>query len=103
MPHSIALNSGTAALHLALDAIGLKQGDEVILPTITFAATGEVVTYFGARPVLVDCEPEAFTIDPVAVERAITPRTRAIIPVHLAGHPCQISTYLRSPNVTAFM
>ena len=94
VPHSIALNSGTAALHLALDAIGLKQGDEVILPTITFAATGEVVTYFGARPVLVDCEPEAFTIDPVAVERAITPRTRAIIPVHFAGHPCQMDDLL---------
>ena len=66
-PHSIALNSGTAALHLALDAIGLKQGDEVIVPTVTFAATGEVVTYFGARPVLVDCEPYSFTINPIDV------------------------------------
>ena len=93
-PHSIALNSGTAALHLALDAIGLKQGDEVIVPTLTFAASGEVVTYFGARPVLVDCEPYSFTINLIDVERAITPRTRAIVPVHFAGHPCEMDQLL---------
>ncbi len=85
--HAVALNSGTAALHLALDAIGLREGDEVIVPTLTFAASGEVVTYCKARPVLVDCDSHTFTIDPEAVERAITPKTRAILPVHLGGIP----------------
>jgi dTDP-4-amino-4,6-dideoxygalactose transaminase/lipopolysaccharide/colanic/teichoic acid biosynthesis glycosyltransferase len=91
---AVAVNSGTAALHLALEAIGLKEGDEAILPSLTFAATAEAVTYFKARPVLVDCEPETFNMDPVQVERAITPRTRVIIPVHFAGHPCDMSRIL---------
>jgi perosamine synthetase len=86
--HAVAVNSGTAALHLALDAIGLQEGDEVLLPTLTFAATAEVVAYFKARPVLVDCSSDSFNIDPTEVEKAITSRTRAIIPVHFAGHPC---------------
>ena len=86
--HAIAVSSCTAALHLALDAIGLKENDEALVPTLTFAATAEVVTYFKARPVLVDCEPRYFTIDPAAVEAKLTRRSRAIIPVHLAGHPC---------------
>jgi len=86
--HAVAVNSGTAALHLALDAIGLSEGDEVVLPTLTFAATAEVVAYFKARPVLVDCSPDSFNIDPTEVEKAITARTKAIIPVHFAGHPC---------------
>jgi perosamine synthetase len=83
--HAVAVNSCTAAMHLALDAIGLKCGDEVILPTYTFAATAEVVRYFGAKPVLVDITPECFGIDPAKAEAAVTPRTRAIIPVHLGG------------------
>src|SRR5713226_6221214 len=61
--HAVAVNSGTAALHLALDAIGIKEGDEVIVPTMTFTATAEVVLYFKARPVLVDCEPDTLNID----------------------------------------
>ena len=88
--HAIAVNSCTAALHLALDAIGIKEGDEVIVPTLTFAATAEVVFYFRARPVLVDCCPRTLNINPEQIERAITPRTRAIIPVHFAGQPCQM-------------
>jgi dTDP-4-amino-4,6-dideoxygalactose transaminase len=88
--HSVAVNSCTAALHLALAAIGLKENDEVIIPTMTFAATGEVVLYFKAVPVLVDSLPNSFHIDPEAIERAITPRTRAIIPVHYAGYPCDM-------------
>ena len=88
--HAVAVNSGTAALHLALDAIGLTAGDEVILPTMTFAATAEVVRYFNATPVLVDCQPDTLNIDPRCIERAITAKTKAIIPVHFAGHPCDM-------------
>jgi dTDP-4-amino-4,6-dideoxygalactose transaminase len=92
--HAIALNSGTAALHLALEAIGLKEGDEVIVPTMTFAATAEVVCYFNARPVLVDCERDTFNIVPDEIEKAITGRTRAIIPVHIGGQPCDMDPIL---------
>ena len=88
--HAIAVNSCTAALHLALDAVGVKEGDEVVVPTLTFAATAEVVFYLKARPVLVDCCPKTLNIDPELIEKAITPRTRAIIPVHFAGQPCQM-------------
>ena len=86
--HAVAVNSGTAALHLALEAAGVRTGDEVLVPTLTFAATAEVVVQLGARPVLVDCTPDTLNIDPAALERAITSRTKAIIPVHFAGHPC---------------
>jgi perosamine synthetase len=89
--HAIAVSSCTAALHLALDAIGLQEDDEVLLPALTFTATAEVVTYFKARPVLVDCEPGSFTIDPKAADAKVTPRSRSIIPVHLAGHPCNMA------------
>lgn len=88
--HAIAVNSCTAALHLALEAIGLAEGDEVILPTMTFAATAEVVAYFKAKPVLVDCTSHSLNMDPACIERALTPRTKAIIPVHFAGHPCEM-------------
>ena len=86
--HAVAVNSATAALHLGLAAVGIKEGDEVIVPTMTFAATAEVVLYLKAKPVLVDCTADTLNIDPVAIERAITPRTKAIIPVHFAGQPC---------------
>jgi perosamine synthetase len=88
--HAIAVNSCTAALHLALEAIGVSEGDEVIVPTMTFAATAEVVTYLKAKPVLVDCTGDSLNIDPERIEKAITPRTKAIIPVHFAGHPCEM-------------
>src|SRR4051812_24136282 len=80
--HAVAVNSCTAALHLALEAVGVGRGDEVVVPTLTFTATAEVVVHLGARPVLVDVEPGTLNIDPAAIERAITPRTKAIVPVH---------------------
>ncbi|HRW03687.1 MAG TPA: DegT/DnrJ/EryC1/StrS family aminotransferase [Caldilineaceae bacterium] len=88
--HAIAVNSCTAAMHLALDAIGLTADDEVITTPYTFAATAEVVRYFQARPVLVDICPDDFNIDVRLLEAAITPRTRAIIPVHIAGLPADL-------------
>lgn len=88
--HAIALNSCTAALHLALKAVNLKLGDEVIIPTMTFTATGEVVCYFSAKPVIVDVEKETHNIDISAIEKAVTPKTRGIIPVHYAGQPCDM-------------
>jgi dTDP-4-amino-4,6-dideoxygalactose transaminase len=86
--HAVALNSGTAALHLALVAIDLSPDDEVVVPTYTFTATAEVVRYFGARPVLVDVRADDLNIDVDAVERAITSRTRAVIGVDVGGAPC---------------
>lgn len=83
--HAVAVNSCTAALHLALEAIGVRHGDEVIVPVHTFAATAEVVRYFDARPVLVDVEPRTLNIDPEAVRAVLSPRTRAVIPVHFGG------------------
>jgi perosamine synthetase len=88
VPHAIALNSATAALHLALDAIGLGPADEVIVPTYTFAASAEVIRYFGARPVLVDVRPDDLNLDVAAVERVVSPKTRAVMGVDLAGQPC---------------
>ncbi len=90
--HAVALNSCTAALHLALDCIGLQSGDEVIVPVFTFAATAEVVEYFGAKPVFVDVRWDTLNIDETKIEKAITKRTRAIIPVHYAGHPCEMGS-----------
>lgn len=89
--YALAVNSCTAALQLALDAIGLQPGDEVLLPSYTFTATAEVVTYFGARPVLCDSVKGGFNIDPVDAARRITAKTRAIIPVHIAGDPCDMT------------
>ena len=83
--HAIAVNSATAGLHLALEALGVGPGDEVITTTHTFTATAEVVRYLGADVVLVDIDPATLCIDPAAIERAITPATRAIVPVHYAG------------------
>jgi dTDP-4-amino-4,6-dideoxygalactose transaminase len=88
--YALAVNSCTAALQLALDAIGLRSGDEVLLPSYTFTATAEVVTYFGARPVLCDSIRGQFNIDVSDAARRITSRTRAIIPVHIAGEPCDL-------------
>lgn len=88
--HAVAVNSCTAAMHLALEAIGLQQGDEVITTSYTFAATAEVVRYFDARPVFVDVDPVTLNIDPERVEAAVTERTRAIIPVHVAGLPADL-------------
>ena len=88
--HAVGVSSCTAALHLALDAIGLKQGDEVLVPTTTFTSTAEVVCYFKAKPVLVDVDAKTLCMDPVDAERRITEKTRAVIPVHYAGQPCDM-------------
>lgn len=87
---AVSANSATAALHLALKAIGLKQGDEVIIPTNTFIATAEVVTYFGATPVLCDIEYDTHNIDVSKIEPLITSKTKAIIPVHFSGQMCDM-------------
>ena len=92
--HAVAVNSGTAALHLALDAIGIRQDDEVIVPTMTFTATAEVVLYFKAKPVLVDCQRDTLNLDPNQIEAAITSKTKAIIPVHFGGQPCDMTPIL---------
>jgi dTDP-4-amino-4,6-dideoxygalactose transaminase len=88
--HAVAVNSCTAALHLALEAAGVSEGDEVLVPTMTFAATAEVVTYFRARPVLIDCVQDTLNVNADRIQQAITKKTRAIIPVHFAGHPCDL-------------
>lgn len=92
---SVAVNSATAALHLGLEALGVGPGDEVIVPTLTFTATAEVVRYLGAQPVFVDIDSMTLCIDPDGVEAAITQRTKVIMPVHFAGRMCDM-TALRS-------
>jgi len=88
--HAVAVNSCTAGLHLALEAAGVSLDDEVIVPTLTFAASAEVVAYLGAKPVLIDCRPDTYTMSPQALQAAITTRTRAIMPVHYAGQACDM-------------
>jgi dTDP-4-amino-4,6-dideoxygalactose transaminase len=90
----VAVNSATAGLHLALEAIGIQAGDEVIVPTHTFTATAEVVRYLGADAVFVDIDPVTFCIDPAGVERALSPRTKAVIPVHFGGLPADMTAIL---------
>ena len=97
--YAVAVNSCTAALHLALEAIGVSEGDEVIVPTMTFAATAEVVTYFKAKPVLVDCQLDTLNIDVDRIEEAITPKTKAIVPVHFAGQPCEMDRILEIARI----
>lgn len=97
--HAVAVNSGTAALHLALDAVGVREGDEVLVPTMTFAASAEVVLYFKAKPVLVDCRGDTMNIDPDQIEKAITDKTKAIMPVHIGGQPCDMDRILEIARV----
>lgn len=92
--HAIGVNSGTSALHLALLAVGVGPGDEVITTAHTFIATASAIDYCGATPVLVDIDPETFNIDPALVEAAITPRTKVILPVHLYGRPADMDPIL---------
>jgi dTDP-4-amino-4,6-dideoxygalactose transaminase len=87
---AVAVNSATAGLHLAVEAAGIGPGDEVVTTTHTFTATAEVVRYLGADPVFVDIDPASYCIDVQAIEAAVTPRTRAIMPVHYAGYPCDM-------------
>jgi perosamine synthetase len=92
--HAVAVSSCTAALHLALKLLNLGPGDEVLVPTTTFAATANVVVHIGARPVLCDIDPVTLTLDPADVRAKITPRSRALIPVHLGGYPCAMPELL---------
>lgn len=89
--HAVAVSNGTVGLHLALHALGVGKGDEVIVPALTFAATVHTVLQTGAKPVFVDVEQDTWCIDPRAVQRAVTRRTKAIIPVHLYGHPADMA------------
>ncbi len=93
--NAIGVNSCTAALHLSLIAHGVRPGDEVITSPITFAATANVIEHVGARPVFVDVTPDTLNMNPDLLEKAIRPRTRAVIPVHFAGHPCDMDRIQR--------
>lgn len=90
VPYALAVNSATAGLHLSLLAFGIGPGDEVITTPMTFAATANTVILTGARPVLADIDPVTFNIRPELVKKALTPRTKALIPVHFAGRPCEM-------------
>ncbi len=89
--HAVAVASGTDALHLALVAAGIGAGDEVITSPFTFIATAEAIRYVGATPVFVDIDPKSFNIDPAGIEAAITPKSRAVLPVHLFGQPADMA------------
>jgi len=88
---ALAVSSGTAALHLGLRVLGVQPGDDVVVPTYTFTATAEAVTYLGARPVLADVDPETCNLRAEDVARVLTPRTRAVVPVHIGGLPCDMA------------
>lgn len=92
--HAVTLNSGTDALHLALRALDIGAGDEVITVAFTFVATTEAIGIVGAKPVFVDIDPDTFNLDPEKLEKVITPKTKAIIPVHLYGQPCDMKTIM---------
>jgi perosamine synthetase len=92
--HAVATSNGTTALHLALATLGIGAGDEVLVPDLTFVATANVVRYTGATPVLVDADPVTWTLDPADAARKVTARTRAILPVHLYGHPADLDPLL---------
>ena len=91
LPYAVAVSNGTAALHLALASLGVGPGDEVVVPDFTFAATAAAVIHAGAVPVLVDVDPETWTLDIEQTSRAVNERTRAIVPVHVYGHPCDMT------------
>ncbi len=92
--HAAAVNSCTAALHVSMIASGIGPGDEVITTPLTFCATVNAIIHAGATPVLADVDPVTMNIDPDAIEAAITPRTRAILPVHFAGRPCEMDAIM---------
>lgn len=89
--HCVAFNSGTSALHVALRLLDLGPGDEVITTPLTFVATSWAISYVGAKPVYVDVDDATFNLDPRGLERVLTPRTKAVMPVHLYGHPFDVA------------
>lgn len=93
--HALAVSNGTTALHLVMAGLGIGPGDEVIVPSLTYIATANAVRYVGAEPVFVDVDPLTWTIDPSKIEEALTSRTKAIIPVHLLGHPADMDRIIR--------
>ncbi len=93
--HAVAVSNGTVAIHLALEALGIEEGDEVIVPDLTFVATANAVRHANGVPVIVDVDRETMCMDPAALARAITPKTRAVIPVHLYGHPADMDRIMR--------
>ncbi len=93
--HGVACSSGTAALHLALEAIGIQPGDEVIIPAFSLIVSANVVAMVGAKPVLVDVSPDTWCIDAERIEEKITPRTKAIMVVHMYGHPCDMDAIMK--------
>src|SRR3990172_2106558 len=95
--HAVALSSGTAALHAALLVTGIKQGDEVVVPSFTFHSTAEVVLLCGAQPVFADIDPETYTVTADTIESAITRNTKAIMPVHLYGLPAHLQPFINLP------
>ncbi len=95
LPVSLAVSNGTVALHLALEALGIGKGDEVIVPDFTFAATINSVIYTGATPVLADVDPKTWTISPESIRRLATNKTKAIMPVHIYGHPCEMGEIMK--------
>ena len=99
--HVVGTDSGMSALELALRAAGIGPGDEVITAANTFVATALAISHAGARPVLVDVDEEIYTMSPRLLEEAISDRTRAIVPVHLYGHPADMAAIARSPRSTA--
>lgn len=92
---AISVNSATAGLHLALEACGVSNGDQVIVPTLTFTATAEVIRYLGADPIFIDCDPNTLCIDIAQIEGKITPQTKAIMPVHMAGLACDMDAIIQ--------
>lgn len=96
VPYAVSCCTGTAALHLALLVLGVGPGDEVIIPTLTYVATANAVTYCGARPVFVDSEPDTWNLDPLLIEERVTPHTKGIVVVHLYGHPVDMDPVLHT-------
>ena len=101
-PHAVAVNSCTAALHLAFVALGIEPGDEVIVPAMTFASTANVVVHAGGTPVFADVDRTTMCLDPADVARKITPRTRAVLPVHFAGRACDLDALLALASTHGF-
>lgn len=96
VPHALSVSNGTVALHVALEALGIGPGDEVLVPTLTYVASANAITYTGATPVFVDSETDWWQMDPDDIAGRITPRTRAIMPVHLYGHACDMGPIMET-------